>query len=66
MNASWNHVDENKTIIGKNLLNFAIKDGVAYVIYYHTPTEEYFQNFLPQVKSIITSLELSGNLSKII
>ena len=66
MNASWNHVDEGKNIIGKNWLNFAIKDGVAYVIYYHTPTEESFDKFLPQVKSIISSFELSGNLSKII
>src|SRR6476660_6550918 len=66
MNASWNHVDEGKNIIGKNWLNFAIKDGVAYVIYYHTPTEESFDKFLPQVKSIINSFELSGNLSKII
>jgi hypothetical protein len=66
MNASWNHVDEGKNIIGKNWLNFAIKDGVAYVIYYHTPTEGSFDKFLPQVKSIINSFELSGNLSKII
>jgi hypothetical protein len=47
MNASWNHVDESKNIIGKNWMNFAIKDGVAYVIYYHTPTEESFNKFLP-------------------
>ena len=66
MNASWNHVDEGKNIIGKNWLNFAIKDGVAYVIYYHTPTEGSFDKFLPQVKSIISSFKLSGNLSKII
>jgi hypothetical protein len=66
MKASWNHVDEGKNIIGKNWLNFAIKDGVAYVIYYHTPTEESFDKFLPQVKSIISSFKLSGNLSKII
>ena len=66
MNASWNHVDEGKNLIGKNWLNFAIKDGIAYVIYYHTPTEESFDKFLPQVKSIINSFELSGNLSKII
>ena len=66
MNSSWNHVDESKNIIGKNWLNFAIKDAVAYVIYYHTPTEESFDKFLPQVKSIISSFKLSGNLSKII
>ena len=65
MNASWNHVDENKTIIGKNWLNFAIKDGMAYVIYYHTPTEQSFDKFLPEVKSIVSSFKLSGNLSKI-
>jgi photosystem II reaction center protein PsbP len=65
MTASWNHVDENKTIIGKNWLNFAIKDGMAYVIYYHTPTEQSFDKFLPQVKSIVSSFKLSGNLSKI-
>ena len=66
MNVSWNHVDGNKTVIGKNWLNFALKDGVAYVIYYHTPTEESFDKFLPQVKGIISSFKLSGNLSKII
>ena len=66
MNVSWNHVDESKNIIGKNWLNFAIKDGVAYVIYYHTPTEESFHKFLPQVKMIVNSFKLSGNLSKII
>ncbi|HEY7227789.1 MAG TPA: hypothetical protein VH481_06660 [Nitrososphaeraceae archaeon] len=65
MNASWNHVDENKTIIGKNWLNFAIKDGMAYVIYYHTPTEQSFDKFLPEVKSVVSSFKLSGNLSKI-
>jgi hypothetical protein len=65
MTASWNHVDENKTIIGKNWLNFAIKDGMAYVIYYHTPTDQSFDKFLPQVKSIVSSFKLSGNLSKI-
>lgn len=65
MNASWNHVDENKTIIGKNWLNFAIKDGMAYVIYYHTPTEQSFDKFVPEVKSIVSSFKLSGNLSKI-
>jgi hypothetical protein len=65
INASWNHVDENKTIIGKNWLNFAIKDGMVYVIYYHTPTEQSFDKFLPEVKSIVSSFELSGNLSKI-
>ena len=65
MNASWNHVDENKTIIGKNWLNFAIKDGMAYVIYYHTPTDQSFDKFLPEVKSIVSSFKLSGNLSKI-
>jgi hypothetical protein len=66
MNVSWNHVDQNNTIIGKNLLNFALKDGVAYVIYYHMPTEETFDKFLPRVKDIISSFKLSGNLSKII
>jgi len=66
MNASWNHVDEGKNLIGKNWLNFAIKDGIAYVIYYHTPTEGSFDKFLPQVKSIISSFKLYGNLSKII
>jgi hypothetical protein len=66
MNVSWNHVDSNKTVIGKNWLNFALKVGVAYVIYYHTPTEESFDKFLPQVKGIISSFKLSGNLSKII
>ena len=66
MNVSWNHVDGNKTVIGKNWLNFALKDGVAYVNYYHTPTEESFDKFLPQVKGIISSFKLSGNLSKII
>ena len=65
INASWNHVDENKTIIGKNWLNFAIKDGMAYVIYYHTPTEQSFDKFVPEVKSIVSSFKLSGNLSKI-
>jgi photosystem II reaction center protein PsbP len=63
MTASWNHVDENKTIIGKNWLNFAIKDGMAYVIYFHTPTEQSFDKFLPEVKSIVSSFKLSGNLS---
>ncbi|HEY6949275.1 MAG TPA: PsbP-related protein [Nitrososphaeraceae archaeon] len=66
MNVSWNHVDDNKTIIGKNWMNFALKNGVAYVIYYHTPTEASFDKFLPQVKGIISSFKLSGNLSKII
>ena len=66
MNVSWNHVDQNKTIIGKNWMNIALKDGVAYVIYYHAPTVESFDKFLPQVKGIISSFKLSGNLSKII
>jgi hypothetical protein len=65
INASWNHVDENKTIIGKNWLNIAIKDGMVYVIYYHTSTEQSFDKFLPEVKSIVSSFKLSGNLSKI-
>lgn len=58
MSASWNHVDESKNIIGKNWLNFAIKDGIAYVIYYHTPTEESFHKFLPQVKNIVSSFQV--------
>ena len=58
MSASWNHVDEGKNIIGKNWLNFAIKDGIAYVIYYHTPTEESFHKFLPQVKNIVSSFQV--------
>ena len=66
MNVTWNHVDQNNTIIGKNWMNFALKDGVAYVIYYHTPTEETFDKYLPQVKDIISSFKLSGNPPKII
>ena len=58
MSTSWNHVDESKNIIGKNWLNFAIKDGIAYVIYYHTPSEESFHKFLPQVKNIVSSFQV--------
>jgi hypothetical protein len=59
MSASWNHVNDSKNIIGKNWLNFAIKDGVVYQIYYHTPTEQSFDKFLPEVKSIVSSFKLS-------
>ncbi len=65
MNVSWNHVDDNKTVIGKNWMNFALKDGVAYVIYYHTPTQESFDKFLPDVKEIISSFQVTGNHSKL-
>jgi len=65
MNVSWNHVDQNKTIIGKNWLNFALKDGIAYVIYYHTPTQDSFDKFLPQVKDIINSFRVSSNFANL-
>lgn len=59
INASWNLTRENNEVYGKSLLNFAIKDGVAYVIHYDANLKTYLR-WLPEVKEIINSFEIIG------
>lgn len=57
INASWNLTKENNQVYGKALLNFAIKDGIAYVIHYDANLET-FARWLPEVKNIINSFQI--------
>ena len=57
MNASWNLTKDNNQVYGKALLNFAIKDGIAYVIHYDANLET-FARWLPEVKNIINSFQI--------
>lgn len=57
INASWNLTKENNQVYGKALLNFAIKDGIAYVIHYDANLET-FARLLPEVENIINSFQI--------
>ncbi|MDW0144577.1 MAG: hypothetical protein QOK69_06315, partial [Nitrososphaeraceae archaeon] len=57
INASWNLTKENNQVYGKALLNFAIKDGIAYVIHYDANLET-FARWFPEVKNIINSFQI--------
>lgn len=57
INASWNLTKEDDQVYGKSLLNFAIKDGVAYVIHYDASLKTFYR-WLPEVKKIINSFEI--------
>lgn len=59
INASWDLTKKNNDVYGKALLNFAIKDGIAYVIHYDANLET-FARWLPEVKNIINSFQLIG------
>jgi hypothetical protein len=58
INASWTLSDKN-VILQKSLLNFAIKDNVAYIIDYDAGPEV-FGKWLPQVNNIIKSFQITG------
>lgn len=57
INASWDLVKKNNDVYGKALLNFAIKDGITYVIHYDANLETFAQ-CLAAVKNIINSFQL--------
>lgn len=57
INASWNLTREDNQVYGKSLLNFAIQDGVAYVIHYDASLKTFYR-WLPEVKKIINSFEI--------
>jgi hypothetical protein len=57
INASWDLSKKNNDVYGMALLNFAIKDGIAYVIHYDANLET-FVRWLPEVKNIINSFQL--------
>ena len=57
INASWNLIKENNQVYGKTMLNFAIKDGIAYVIHYDANVET-FARWLPEVEKITSSFKI--------
>jgi PsbP-like protein len=57
MNASWN-LSEGGKVFGREMLVFGIKDNIAYLIHYKT-SSDLFEKWLPQVKNIIKSLQIT-------
>lgn len=57
INASWNLTNENNEVYGKALLNFVIKDGIAYIIHYDANLVT-FDRWLPEVENIINSFQI--------
>ena len=57
INASWYLTRENNEVYGKSLLNFAIRDGVVYVIHYDANLKAFIR-WLPEIKKIISSFEI--------
>lgn len=57
INASWNLTNENTEVYGKALLNFVIKDGIAYIIHYDANLVT-FDRWLQEVKNIINSFQI--------
>ena len=55
--ASWDLTTKDNEVYGKSLLNFAIKDGVAYVIHYDANLNTFIR-WLPEVKKIINTFEI--------